>query len=147
LAASDRQWRWTLALAGCCLVNPPLNLLLVPLSQHLWHNAALGAALAWLATEILEVVYGIVILRHVVGDRALGRIVIAACAAGATQAAVLWLTSALWPPVGQALGVAVYGLVAFALGALPREDVALLVETIMRKGRDRVVRAPVAVVE
>ena len=133
LAASDRQWRWTLALAGCCVVNPPLNFVLVPLSQHHWHNAALGAALAWLATEVLEVMYGFVILRDLVFDRAVGRVLIGALAAGVVQGIVLWVTSPIWSPVGEVLGVIAFGVVAVALGAMPHEDALLLLRTVTRR--------------
>jgi O-antigen/teichoic acid export membrane protein len=145
LTARDQQWRWTVAMAMACVVNPPLNLVLIPLAQHTWHNAALGAAVAWLATEILQVIYGAIILRDVVLDRHLGRVALGALAAGAAQAGVLWVTGALWPPLGEALGVAAYGAAVVALGALPSEDVALLWRTVMR--RDRRVDAHAILVE
>jgi len=133
LAASDRQWRWTLALAGCCVVNPPLNFILIPLAQHQWHNAALGAALAWLATEILEVMYGLIILRDMVFDRAVARVLVGALAAGAAQGAVLWITASVWSPVGEALGVITFGVVAIAIGAMPRGDAALLLQAVTQR--------------
>jgi O-antigen/teichoic acid export membrane protein len=135
LTARDQQWRWTVAMAMACVVNPPLNLVLIPLAQHTWHNGALGAAVAWLATEILQLIYGTTILRDVVLDRHLGRVAMGALVAGVAQAGVLWLTGALWPPIGEALGVAAYGAAVVALGALPYDDVVLLWETITRRGR------------
>lgn len=147
LTASDRQWRWTLALAACCVVNPAFNFVLIPFAQHTWHNGALGAALAWLAMEILEVIYGIVLLRDVLFDRTIGRVTLAALAAGAAQAAVLWATIALWPPLGEALGVAAFGVVAVALGALPRGDIILLLDTISSRIRGRRVDTQVTAIE
>jgi O-antigen/teichoic acid export membrane protein len=137
LTASDRQWLWTVALGGTCVVNPLFNFALIPLAQHYWHNAALGAALAWVATELAEVIYGTIILRDVVLDRSVGRALFGALTAGAAQCAMLWITAALWPPLAEALGVAAYGAVALALQALPREDVWLLFETVLFRVRCR----------
>jgi O-antigen/teichoic acid export membrane protein len=135
LAASDRQWQWTLALAGCCVVNPPLNFVLISLAQHHWHNAALGAALAWLATELLEVMYGLVILRDLVFDRTVARVLLGALVAGTAQGAMLWITASIWSPVGEVLGVITFGVVAIAIGAMPRGDATLLIQAVTQRLR------------
>jgi len=144
LAACDRQWLWTLALAGCCLLNPPLNFVLIPLAQHMAHNPALGAAIAWVVTEVVEVIYGIIILRSVVFDRTMRRVLAGAILAGAAQAAVLWLTRGLWPLVGEALAALTYGGVAVALGAVPRNDIVLVATTLRGRIAPSSGRAPLA---
>jgi O-antigen/teichoic acid export membrane protein len=141
LTACDRQWRWTLALAGCCVLNPPLNFVLIPLAQHAWHNAALGAAVAWLATELVEVIYGIVLLRGIVIDRSMGRILLGASAAGALQGAALWSTASVSLLLGEVLGAVTYGVAAVMLGAMPRDDISLLWGSVTRHLRGRGVRA------
>jgi O-antigen/teichoic acid export membrane protein len=133
LAACDRQWRWTWALAGCCVVNPPLNFILIPFAQHTWHNGALGAALAWLATELLEVIYGLILLRSVVFDRTMGRLLLGVSAAGAAQGAALWITCSLWPPAGEALGVVTFAIAAVLLGTVPRRDISLILRSVLRR--------------
>lgn len=126
LAARDRQRIWTIVMAVSCLLNPLANLMLVPLAKHRWHNGAEGAALALLATEIFMTAYGCWILRDVLRDHGLARVTAAALVAGGVQAAIAWLMQALWPPLGEAAGVAVYAALAIGLGVLPREDVDLL---------------------
>lgn len=144
LAASDRQWWWAAALAGACILNPLLNVVCVPLAQHLWHNAAEGAALAWLITELAEVVYGIILLRDVVVSMFLLRVLAACAVAGVAQAALVWAVGTIWLPLGEAFGVAAFGLVAVALGAIPRSDIELVVGTIVRRVRRQSIPVPVA---
>jgi len=141
LTARDQQWRWTVIMAIGCVLNPALNFVLIPLGAQQWHNAALGAALALLGTEIFMMIYGGVVLHGMLRDRALGRAVLGAAAAGLAQFAMLAVTGALWPPLSEALGLLVYGGVALRLGALPRHDVALLWHTILDRSGGRLLAA------
>jgi len=131
IAARDQQWRWNIIMAVGCVVNPLLNLLLIPYALRHWHDGAVGAAWALVLTEAMMAAYGTFILRDVVLHHEIGRAVAAAITAGAVQAAVLNVNIPLplWPPISQALGVAAYVAVAFMLGALPREEMALLWQT------------------
>lgn len=150
LAAREQQRLWTIIMAACCVVNPLINLALIPLAGQRWHNGAVGAAMALLVTEILMTIYGVIVLRDVVIHRTLGRAAMGACAAGAAQGLVLWLTAALWPPLGEALGVLAYGLLAVPFGALSHHDVALLYETVARRVpllRDQRLEAPARIRE
>lgn len=133
LAAREQQHLWTIVMAASCVVNPLINLALIPLAEREWHNGALGAALALLVTEILMAVYGAIVLRDVVFDRSLGRATAGALAAGAAQGLVLWLTSSWWSPLGEVLGVVVYGALAILFGAVSRNDAALLLGTVTRR--------------
>jgi len=135
LAARDQQSRWTIITAVCCVINPLLNLLLIPYTVHHGHNGAMGAAWALTATEMIMMVYGAVFTRDVILHREIGRVVGVALLAGAAQGAVLYVTLILWPPVSEALGVAAYAAVAFALGALPREEMVLLWRTGLGQAR------------
>lgn len=135
LTACDLQWRWTAAMGVSCIINPLINIALIPLAEQRWHNAALGAALALLATELLMAVFGAVSLRNILFDRELGRASLGALLAGVTQMAVLWLTAVLWSPISEMLGVVAYAAVAVALGVFPRDDLALLWKTLARYPR------------
>lgn len=141
LTACDLEWRWTLAIGVSCVTNPLINFALIPLAAQQWHNAALGAALALLATEFLMAAYGAVLLRDVLFDRTLGREVGGALMAGVAQVAVLHFTVVLWSPASEVLGVVVYVVVAAALGVFPREDLALLWITLSRYPRTFLVRS------
>ncbi len=130
LTARDQQRQWTAIMAASCILNPLINLFLISVAEHRWHNGAVGAALALLATEIIMTVYGIVVLRDVACDWSIVRVAFGACVAGAIQFAVVRLTAAWWPPLGEVLGVAAYGALVVPCGVLSKEDVGLLYESI-----------------
>jgi O-antigen/teichoic acid export membrane protein len=144
LAACDRQWWWAAALAGACLLNPVLNVICVPLAEHAWHNAAMGAAGAWLITELVEVAYGFVLLPAIVFSRDMVRIVLGAGLAGAAQLGTIWLLGTLWLPLGEAAGAGVFCAVALVLGTVPRDDLQLFLDMGLRflRSRDVAVAAP-----
>jgi O-antigen/teichoic acid export membrane protein len=133
LAASDRQWRWAAALAGACLLNPVLNVMFVPLAQHDWHNAALGAALAWLVTELAEVVYGTALLAPIVLSKDLARTAAQVGIAGGIQLAAVWFLGSIWLPLGEMVGAVLFSVGVVVLGAIPREDLRLLAQVVSRR--------------
>lgn len=135
LIARSQQWRWTVIMGISCVVNILSNFVLIPLAESHLHNGTIGASLSLLVTEVFQALYALVVLRDVLWDRMLARVAVGSLVAGGGQIAVVWLASALWPPLGQALGVAVYGLVAVALGALPRDDLMLLYDTLRQRLR------------
>ena len=134
LTARDQQWRWTIAMGLGCVVNPILNLLLIPWTLHSLHNGAIGAAWALLGTELLQMVFGAVCLRAMLRDRALLQGAVCALAAGVAQVATLRLTSNLWSPLSEVLALIVYALAAIVLGALPREDIAAMWNAAVHPG-------------
>lgn len=146
LVARDQQWRWMTIMVVCCVVNPLLNLTLIPYAAQRWHNAALGAAWSLVATEVIMVAYGIIVLREIMLNRAIGRTVAGSLAGGLAQGLAIWLTASLslWPIIGQALALVAFCIVALALGALARDDVAFLWITIL--GNLRRVRARLALI-
>ena len=110
LTANDRQWSWTGIMMACVGVNVGINFVLIPFAVHYWHNGALGAAAALVCTEVIMTVYGMILLRDVVMERALGRTAVGALLAGAAQWSVVWLMGSQWLllVVGEALGVGIY---------------------------------------
>ena len=147
LAASDRQWWWAAALAGSCVLNPILNLILIPLGQQQWKNAAVGAALAWLLTELVEVAYGFILLADIVWSRVLARCAIGVGIAGILQAATIWLVGAFWLPLAEGVALAVFAGVAVASGAIPWDDVRLVRETLLQQMRGRTMRPGVVIAD
>jgi len=130
LTARNEQWRWTAALAASCVINPLLNFVTIPyFMRHGDHNPTVGAVVAVLITEILMTVYGVALLRDIVVTRRILTITVGGLVAGAAQWSVIWLTRGLWPPLGQALGVGVYLVLALALGVFAREDLTYLWQT------------------
>jgi O-antigen/teichoic acid export membrane protein len=138
LAAHNQEGRWTLIMGICCAINPLINLLLIPVAVSHWHNGAIGAALALLATEALMTVYGAVILRRIVLHPLVGRAIVGALAGGVAQVAFLRLVGA--PPLAvmllaEAFAAGLYTVIAISLRALPPQDVLFLWNTVRRRSQ------------
>ena len=74
LIAARRQFVWTWVMLGATVVNPAINLVLIPLTQSRLHNGAIGAAVSLLLTELVIVGAGLCLAgRGVLGLRALRR--------------------------------------------------------------------------
>ncbi len=91
LIAMERQTVWTWVMAATTVVNPLLNLALIPLTQHRYGNGAIGAAISLLLTEIVVVAAGFWLIGRRVFDggsarRAALGLVAAAAAGGAAYA-------------------------------------------------------------
>jgi len=69
LIASKRQVVWTWVMAGATVVNPLLNSVLIQVTQHRYGNGAIGAAASLVATEILIVAVGFIVVGGGVFDR------------------------------------------------------------------------------
>jgi O-antigen/teichoic acid export membrane protein len=126
LIASKRQAAWTWAMVGATVVNPVLNLLLIPLTAARYDNGAIGAAIALLATEVLIVAFGVA----TVGSFVLDRGVVGRLARMAAASAALWLTAYAIRPFGPVASLATAALVfvalVVALRVLTPEEAAFL---------------------
>src|SRR6266540_4200142 len=84
LIAQKRQVVWTWVMAGATVVNPPLNLLLIPLTQNRYGNGAIGAAISLLLTELLIVGAGFALVgRDIFGRNEVRRCLLCAAATAA----------------------------------------------------------------
>jgi O-antigen/teichoic acid export membrane protein len=89
LVASDRQLVWTKVMVVAAVLNPVLNLVLVRWTQAHWHNGAIGAALALLATETLVAGAALVLMPKVLDRSSAGRLIRAA-ATSAGMGLTIW---------------------------------------------------------
>jgi len=133
LAAANRQWVWTAVMAACCVLNPLLNLAIIPRAVATWHNGALGAAYALLATELLMGATALIVLRTILWDRAFLRLALQVALAGAGQALVIRLGTPIPAPLAQALGLALYLGLVLRLGALPPSERTLIWHVLRAK--------------
>jgi O-antigen/teichoic acid export membrane protein len=126
LLAEKRQAVWTIVMAGAAVVNPLFNLVLIPYTQHHFHNGALGAAISLILTEVLMDAVGFVLVgRHVFTRNSVRRTVMAILAS-----AGMWGAAYAAEPLGTALSLLAGGLVLVALVVVLRiltpEEIALL---------------------
>jgi O-antigen/teichoic acid export membrane protein len=115
LIACNRQMTWTKALGAACLVNPLLNLVLIRDCQQRFGNGAIGAALAFLATELLLAGIGLIIIHPFLHPQTISRLLRSAVAT-AGMGAVVYLLG----PGGLLLQVLGGGVSFLALALLLR---------------------------
>jgi O-antigen/teichoic acid export membrane protein len=124
LIASKRQIVWTKVMAVSAVLNPLLNLFAIPAAHATWHNAALGAAWSLVATEVLMLAAGLYLLRDYIDYAAVWRITKAGLAA-LTMGLVVYLARRYGLVLQVALGLLLFGGLAFPLGLVRRQELAL----------------------
>jgi O-antigen/teichoic acid export membrane protein len=132
LIAAKKQKSWTWVMAGATVVNPLLNLALIPLTESRYENGAIGAAISLLVTEIAIVSVGFVMVgRDVVTGAALRRCGLTLAASIAMCGVAYGLRSAGTVP-SLAAGVFTFVLLAIGLGIVRPEELAWLKERTRR---------------
>ncbi len=133
LVASRRQNVWTLVMVGASIVNPALNLLLIPHFQRANHNGAIGAALALLLTEALIMCAGLTLVRKVL-TWDLGKRLIRGLLATGTMALAVVLVQRFPLVVQVGTGALSFGVVAVALRLISVREVKDMF-ALLRGGR------------
>jgi O-antigen/teichoic acid export membrane protein len=126
LVAAGRQLDWTKVMVGAAIVNPALNLVLIPYARGHWNNAAEGAAVALLITEMGMAAMAIALMPRVL-NRSSGTRVIKALVATALMSVVVLLLRQHVGLIAQiATGLFTFVLLALALRILSDEQVTTL---------------------
>jgi O-antigen/teichoic acid export membrane protein len=126
LLAEKRQALWTIVMAAAAVVNPLFNLVLIPLTEHRYHNGAIGAGVSLVLTELLMDGVGLALVgRHVFDGRMLKRCALV-CLASAGMAAVTYAAQPLGTAVSLAAGVATLAILVLALRVVTREELGLV---------------------
>jgi O-antigen/teichoic acid export membrane protein len=116
LIAMHRQARLTGLMAVAAIVNPGLNFLLIRLTEHRYHNGAIGAAICLLLTESLIVAADLVFLgRGFVSPSSLLRVTRAGLAS-----AGMWAVGHLASPLGAYVSLPLAGLTFLLLAWILR---------------------------
>jgi len=132
LVAEKRQTTWTWVMAGATLANPPLNLLLIPLTQSRYGNGAIGASLSLLVTELLIVGVGFALVgRSLFGRDEIRRCLL--CAAATTaMCAVFYAARPLGLGLALPLAASTFVLFAAALRIATPAEVAFVKARLSR---------------
>jgi O-antigen/teichoic acid export membrane protein len=135
LLAAKRQKAWTVVMAGAAVVNPLFNLVLIPMTEHRYHNGAIGAGISLVLTEVLMDGIGLVLIgRHVFNRRVLRRWA-AACQASVGMGAAAYLTRPLGTPASVAAGFVTLGVLLFLLRIVGRKELALVRSAVVGRLR------------
>jgi O-antigen/teichoic acid export membrane protein len=136
LVAAKRQVVWTWVMAGATVVNPVLNLVLIPVTENRYGNGAIGASLSLLLTEALIVVAGFVMVGREVLDRVLVRRAVLLALGGGGMWGAAYLARPLGPVVSILVGALAFAAFAWMTGIVTSEHVAL-VRAAIRNRRKR----------
>lgn len=125
LNALDKQRQWALTGVAAAVINPLLNLALIPLSDDLYANGAIGSAIATVLTELFMMGMGLGLLRGSVLDRS-GLTVAIKCAVSAALMMVLvWTVRDLSLPLAVGIGAVTYLAASLAIGSVSAHDLRL----------------------
>lgn len=135
LVAAKRQGIWSFVMAAAAVINPLMNLVLIPATESRYHNGAIGAAISLLITEGLMTIVGFAFVgRHVFDWRAMRRCALAIVA----SAGMLGVANAACPlgtPASLAAGFGTLVLLTVALRIATPDEIALLRGGITRARR------------
>jgi O-antigen/teichoic acid export membrane protein len=121
VAAGKQIW-WTYLMAGATIVNPALNAVLIPMTQHRFHNGAIGAAIALVGTEAIVTTGGIFVIgRQVLGVATLKRVARAGVAS-VGMCGVVFATRSAGPYVSLGAGGVALIVLGYLCGAVTREE-------------------------
>lgn len=126
ILASDKQREWSLVALAAIPLNMGLNFVLIPLTQGLFGNGGVGAAIATLLTEFGVMVAALCLIpRHLCESMRLGVIIKAICIAPAICAVGILLDSIGFPWVVRAVAVIItYIYSLHVLEVLDSDEVA-----------------------
>jgi O-antigen/teichoic acid export membrane protein len=137
LLAAKRQIVWTWLMIGAAIVNPLMNLALIPATESRYGNGAIGAAICLLITELLQTAGGLYFVGRDVFDRHLVR----RCALAAVAAAAMWLVAFVARPLGTPVsllaGCLTFLVLALALRIATPGELAALRNMLVRVPRRR----------
>lgn len=135
LVAAKRQAIWSWVMVVAAVINPAMNLVLIPLTESRYHNGAIGAAISLLLTEGLMTVVGFVLVgRHVFDRHAIRRCLLATAASGA-MLLVAYATHSVGTLPSLAAGACTLVLLTVALRIPTSDEIALIRSGIARVRR------------
>jgi O-antigen/teichoic acid export membrane protein len=126
LMARDKQRIWALTGVAAAVLNPAINLLLIPYFDNRFGNGAIGAATATVLTELFMMAMGLRLLKGSVFDRGSLMVAVRSVAAAVIMAGVVMLMRGLFLPLTVAVGALVYLLASLAFGTISLRDFRLL---------------------
>jgi O-antigen/teichoic acid export membrane protein len=139
LVAEKRQSLWTIVMIGAAVLNPLLNLVLIPLTEQRYHNGAIGAAISLVLTELSLCVVGLIVVgRHVFESRIVKRCALI-CLLSALMVVVAQVARPLGAVTSVLAGFATLGVLVILLRVIRPEEWALARSGIAR-ARARVMR-------
>jgi O-antigen/teichoic acid export membrane protein len=127
LIATDRTNAWTIAMIAGIALAFPLNFVLVPWTQQMFGNGAIGGALRLLCTEFLMAIFALWMLPSGTLTRQSLSTAVRIFVAGGVMVAACWFVRDMFIAVPVLVGMATYTLMILALRVLKPEDIDMAV--------------------
>jgi O-antigen/teichoic acid export membrane protein len=125
LVAEKRQAAWAKVMTGAAVFNPLVNLVLIPVTEHRYHNGAIGAAISLVLTELLMDGVGLLLVGRHVFDRRIVKRCALMCLASTGMVAVALISRPLGTVTSFAAGFATLGALVLVLRIVSPEERAL----------------------
>jgi O-antigen/teichoic acid export membrane protein len=135
--ALDRQRPWAFAALAAAIFNLIANLALIPATQGLYGNGAIGASISTVVTEVVVMSIGLGILRGDVLGRTDLLFALRCVLAGGAMALVLWQLHGLPVPMVVTIGALVYFVVSLSIGTVTFDDIRALKSCMLTRIRVR----------
>lgn len=123
LIATDRTNEWTIAMIAGIALAFPLNFALIPWTQQVFDNGAIGGALRLLFTEFLMAVFALWMLPKGTLTRQSVSTAFRIFASGGVMVAACWFVRDMFIAVPVLVGMATYTLMILVLRVLKPEDI------------------------
>jgi O-antigen/teichoic acid export membrane protein len=133
LVAAKRQIAWTWVMGIATVINPLLNLGLIPLTQGRYDNGGIGAATSLLVTEIAIGAIGFALVGRDVIDRRLVRRVALTAGASCAMCVAALATHSLGPVVSLAAAGVTFVALAAVLKLVTPEELAVARRVVRRR--------------
>ncbi|MEZ4714206.1 MAG: flippase [Caldilineaceae bacterium] len=132
LISMDRQTAWTIVMMVATLATVPLDYVLVPWSEGMFNNGAMGGAIAFVVTESAMMIVGLWLLPKGTLNRSNAWTAARVIVAGVVMMyGVSWLQEQfILIPI--LCGAVIYLGLIWAMGVVPKEDWNLIVEFTQR---------------
>ncbi len=131
MIARKRQMTWTKVMVAASIINPALNLVLIPHFQRSNGNGAIGASVSMVITEVILAGVGAVLVRRAFSSSSILRVLKAGAAtAGMAIAVIMALRVGL--VAGVVAGTVTFPLLALLLGVLSEEELGQLLTAVSR---------------
>jgi O-antigen/teichoic acid export membrane protein len=133
LNARDKQRQWALTAVSAAVLNPVVNLVVIPYTQARFGNGAIGASAVTTLTEVFMMSVGLWLLPRDVLDRPTVTRCLRCLVAGLAMAAVVLPLRGAFLAVPVAVGALVYTGASLALGTLRISDLRATVEHLLAR--------------
>lgn len=133
LGACDKQRQWAMTAVAAAVLNPTLNLILIPYTQHRFNNGAIGASAVTTLTELFMMVAGLCLLPRGVLVRGTATWALRCLGACVVMAGVVLLLrgASLVVPVG--VGALTYAAASLSLGTLSLSEVRTALRALVER--------------